>query len=71
MRCTPIYSFRYVCAICNIVCMLFVCLYTVPQQSPYIVFLQKIRDVGSQLGIEPLVIQGKELQEKGFGGEAV
>ena len=31
-------------------------------------FMQRIREVGEKLGIQPLVIQGKELEEKGFGG---
>lgn len=31
--------------------------------------LQKIREVGDKLGLDPpVVIQGKELEEKGFGG---
>ena len=31
-------------------------------------FIQEIRTVGQALGITPLVIQGEELNEKGFGG---
>ncbi len=30
--------------------------------------LQVVRDVGKELGIVPIVIQGEELAEKGFGG---
>ena len=31
-------------------------------------FLEQIREVGRKCKIEPLVIQGKDLDEKGFGG---
>lgn len=30
--------------------------------------LQRIREVGKQVGIKPLIIQGEELDKKGFGG---
>ena len=30
--------------------------------------LQRVREVGKQVGIKPLVIQGEELDKKGFGG---
>ena len=30
--------------------------------------LQHVWEVSSQLGIEPLIIQGEELEKKGFGG---
>ena len=31
-------------------------------------FIAEVRQIGSELGITPLVIQGEELNEKGFGG---
>ena len=31
-------------------------------------FIAEVRQIGSELGINPLVIQGEELNEKGFGG---
>ena len=31
-------------------------------------FLDRIREVGRKCGIEPVIIQGKELEDKGFGG---
>ncbi|XP_031572072.1 probable aminopeptidase NPEPL1 [Actinia tenebrosa] len=31
-------------------------------------FLEEIRKVGKELGIEPTIIQGEELRERGFGG---
>ena len=30
--------------------------------------LQRVREVGKQVGIKPLIIQGEELDKKGFGG---
>ncbi|MCG8623529.1 MAG: hypothetical protein MJE68_16245 [Proteobacteria bacterium] len=33
-----------------------------------IVLLQRIREVGKLVGIKPLIIQGEELDKKGFGG---
>ena len=36
------------------------------------IFIERARGVASQLGVEPpLVIQGEELREKGFGGQWV
>ena len=32
-------------------------------------FLQEIRKVGDELGIEPYIVQGEELKVRGFGGE--
>ena len=31
-------------------------------------FIAEVRKIGSELGITPLVIQGEELNQKGFGG---
>ncbi len=31
-------------------------------------FLQVIREVGKSVGIEPMIIQGEELDKQGFGG---
>ena len=43
--------------------------YTSSYTPPSLLFLvQRIREVGEKLGLQPLVIQGKELEEKGFGG---
>ena len=40
------------------------------QLLPLSMYLQKIQEVAGKLGLEPpLVIQGEELREKGFGGE--
>ena len=33
-----------------------------------VVFCQVIREVGKSVGIEPLIIQGEELDKQGFGG---
>ena len=31
-------------------------------------FIAEVRQIGSEVGITPLIIQGEELNEKGFGG---
>ena len=33
--------------------------------------LQRVREVGKQVGIKPLIIQGEELDKKRFGGTSI
>ena len=43
-----------------------------PILNPCFVFLiQEVKKVGAELGLEPFIVQGESLQEKGFGGNIV
>ena len=35
------------------------------------VTFQEVREVGKELNIEPVIIQGEELKERGFGGTCI
>ena len=37
----------------------------------FVLILQEVKKVGAELGLEPFIIQGESLQEKGFGGNIV